>query len=178
MGKPSKTRVIQQVGSHVSPAWQKHRLTVLPAGSARHVEFPSQSNWAPQTAPGQYPLDLHPGLGQRLTGSLVSRLTKLMYAQQPASLTQIEYDVMDPPARNVQHIGAAPHARRACCSRQGGVELDSLVDEVRRDARVGEQARKLDHEPLALRVDGGDRDRYSSGNTTARRRRAAVGGIS
>lgn len=46
---------------------------------------------------------------------------------------------------------------------QGGVELDALVDEVGGDAGVGEQARGLDHEPLVLRVDGGDRVRVVEG---------------
>ena len=67
-------------GSHQSPDLQKHRLTPAVAGSGPQVEFiPSvQSDWDVQTGSlGDTHWISTPGSGQRFTGVLGSRFTKL-----------------------------------------------------------------------------------------------------
>lgn len=59
------------------------------------------------------PLKAHwiskPGSGHRSTGKFGSKLTKLVYALHPASLTRILCSVLDPPVLNVQHSPASLH---------------------------------------------------------------------
>lgn len=78
------------------------------------MDFPpssSQSDWAPQTGSlGETHWISTPGLGHRPTDKAESRFTKLVYALHPDALTLIMYEVDDPPALNVQHRGASPHA--------------------------------------------------------------------
>ena len=60
---------------------------------------------------GSHPLRAHwiskPGSGHRSTGKFGSKLTKLVYALHPASLTRILCSVLDPPVLNVQHSPAS-----------------------------------------------------------------------
>ncbi len=50
-----------------------------------------------------------PGWGHLSTGKFGSKLTKLVYALHPDSLTRIIYAVEDPPVLNVQHNRASLH---------------------------------------------------------------------